>query len=202
MNIEKAKFYFGLAVLTGCIFLGVFAQRNIDQRVAAMTTDNRIVNVNASGNRIANVNVNVNASGIDPVDDLDIHIVDDRTIELTPLEFAIWLTESSGREGQIMGDNGKSRGPLQISRAAWKDAMEYDNGIGGQYEDVDTIEYAIQVFRAYWHRYATVERLGHRATANDIARIWNGGPNGFRMSSTIPYWKTISNALPTQQARR
>ena len=149
MNIEKAKFYFGLAVLTGCIFLGVFAQRNIDQRVAAMTTDNRIVNVNASGNRIANVNVNVNvnvnASGIDPVDDLDIHIVDDRTIELTPLEFAIWLTESSGREGPIMGDNGKSRGPLQISRAAW---------------------------------------------------------NGFRMSSTIPYWKTISNALPTQQARR
>ena len=190
MNIEKAKFFFALFVLTGCIFLGVFAQRNIDQRVSAMTTGNRIVNGNGNGN------------GIDPVDDLDIHIVDDRTIELTPLEFAIWLTETNGCEGDILGDNGKSRGPLQISRAAWKDALEYDNGIGGRYEDVDTIEYSIQVFRAYWHRYATVERLGHRATAQDIARIWVGGPNGYRRSSSIPYWKIVSNALPTKSARR
>ena len=47
-------------------------------------------------------------------------------------------------------------------------------------------------------RYATKERLGHDATNEDIARIHNGGPNGWRSSSTEGYWRKVSAAQNTR----
>ena len=41
------------------------------------------------------------------------------------------------------------------------------------------------------NRYATAARLGHSPTDEDIARIHNGGPNGYRRSSTVGYWNKV-----------
>jgi hypothetical protein len=40
----------------------------------------------------------------------------------------------------------------------------------------------------YMRKYATEKRLGHKPTAEDIARIHNGGPKGFERNGTKGYW--------------
>ena len=44
-------------------------------------------------------------------------------------------------------------------------------------------------------RYATVERLGRKPTLEDIARIHNGGPNGWKKKSTDAYWAKVKKEL-------
>ena len=55
--------------------------------------------------------------------------------------------------------------------------------------------YSERVIRAYMCRYATEERIGRPVTDEDIARIHNGGPNGWRRASTDEYWERVQNAL-------
>lgn len=43
--------------------------------------------------------------------------------------------------------------------------------------------------------YATVARLGHVPTDEDIARIHNGGPNGYREANTVAYWRRVQSQL-------
>jgi len=118
---------------------------------------------------------------------------------MTQLELSIWLQESNGKEGPIMGDlrNGEymSRGPLQISVKCWVDALEYDSTIGGEYEDVDNIEYALAIFRAYTNRYAIPRRIGDMNPNEAKSRIWNGGPKGHKKSATLGYWKSVKSRL-------
>ena len=115
------------------------------------------------------------------------------------LERAIHMVESSGRTTgyrPILGDwcphRGVylSRGPLQISEAAWIDAK-----MPGKYEDVDDLHYSLRVFRRYMARYATERRLGRKPTLEDQARIWNGGPNGYKRAATHGYWNKVKEAL-------
>ena len=111
---------------------------------------------------------------------------------MSPLEDAIWAVETSRQVGEILGDNGKSLGPLQISKAAWTDVAED----GEVYQDCTQLEYSLKVFRRYMLRYATPKRLGHIATDEDKARIWNGGPNGYRKKdATAGYWSRVKSEM-------
>jgi hypothetical protein len=102
---------------------------------------------------------------------------------------AIHLVESSGRTtGHIIGDGGKSLGPLQVSRAAWQDSR-----VGGLYEDVADLAVATRVLRAYLQRYAP-----RALSAEDwftCSRIWNGGPNGASKTATLAYWAKVEGKL-------
>lgn len=128
-------------------------------------------------------------------DAYELHQADERVFPMSDLEFSIWMQESSGKEGPILGDGGLSRGPLQCSRAAWKDALEFDPSIGGEYEDVDSIEYALAIFRAYTNRYAIPRRIGEMSLNEAKSRIWNGGPRGHRKSATLNYWAQVKSRL-------
>ena len=44
-------------------------------------------------------------------------------------------------------------------------------------------------------RYANDDRLGRYATAEDIARIHNGGPNGYKKDATDSYWNKVKSKL-------
>ncbi len=103
---------------------------------------------------------------------------------------AIHHVESSGRLGPLVGDGGDSLGPLQIQRACWQDA-----NVPGKYEDVADLAYAKRVFAAYMARYATERRLGRHVTDEDRARIWNGGPNGYKKKATLKYWLKVKKEL-------
>ncbi len=101
---------------------------------------------------------------------------------------ALHQVETSGRHGAILGDNGKSLGPLQISRAYWQDAR-----VGGSYEQVADFAHARRVATAYLKRYAPAAwQAGDVAT---LARIHNGGPTGHRKTATLGYAEKVRRAM-------
>jgi hypothetical protein len=89
---------------------------------------------------------------------------------------ALNQVETSGRTGAILGDNGRSLGPLQISRAYWLDSK-----VGVNYEQVIDLQFAIKVASAYMRRY---EPAAFDAGNVDVlARLHNAGP-GWRRKLT------------------
>jgi hypothetical protein len=56
---------------------------------------------------------------------------------------------------------------------------------------------ALGVFRIYTGRYCTEARLGRPVTDQDLARVWNGGPNGWKRRKTVAYWKRVQARMGT-----
>ena len=103
---------------------------------------------------------------------------------------AVHKVESSGRiDKNIIGDNGKAIGPLQIHYLNWRDATDFDKTIGGQYLDCHSLKYSKTIFCAYLNKYAK------NKSTEQKARIWNGGPKGAEKSSTKHYWNKIKKNL-------
>ena len=75
--------------------------------------------------------------------------------------------------------------------------IEYDSSIGGSYADCVNKEYSERIIKAYWKRYATEKRIGRAVTDQDRARIHNGGPNGYKKSGTLKFWKKVKWKLGT-----
>ena len=109
------------------------------------------------------------------------------------LILALIMVESNGNDFEI-GDDGKAYGCLQMHAAYVQDAAEYA-GKDWVHEDAFQRVVAIQIFMAYMARYATEERLGREPTLEDIARIHNGGPNGYKKKSTEKYWQKVKSML-------
>lgn len=93
---------------------------------------------------------------------------------------ALHLVETSGRHGPILGDNGRSLGPLQISRAYFTDSR-----VGGTYEQVVDLGFARRVVSAYLQRYAP--QAWAAGDVVTLARIHNGGPAGASKAATVNY---------------
>jgi len=113
------------------------------------------------------------------------------------LLLAIMIVESNLNPNAI-GDDGKAFGILQIHEAYVKDANELSIRGGGKrftHNDMFSQLYSINVFCLYMQRYATEKRLGRSPTQEDIARIHNGGLNGFRKDSTLKYWEKVQVEL-------
>ena len=111
---------------------------------------------------------------------------------------AVMMVESSGND-RAVGDNGASHGPLQIQEACLIDANEWRKARGlSQFrfpQDCYDRQKAEQIMLSYLHRYATENRLGRRPTIEDYARIWNGGPNGYKIQATVKYWNKVKKEL-------
>jgi len=101
---------------------------------------------------------------------------------------ALHQVETSGRTGAILGDNGKSLGPLQISRA-----YHADSRVGGGYEQVTDLAYARRVATAYLKRYAP--QAWAAGDVETLARVHNGGPVGARKPATLPYAEKVRRAM-------
>lgn len=102
--------------------------------------------------------------------------------------------ESTGNPDAI-GDNGKAYGILQIRQDCLVDVNKA-NGTEYKLDDVlgeKGVELSKWVFNEYMKIYATEKRLGRKVTDEDRARIWNGGPNGYKKSGTRGYaYRVIS----------
>jgi len=114
-------------------------------------------------------------------------------MEYLTLILAIIAVESGGNDLAI-GDNGMAYGCLQIHACYVQDAAEYANQ-PWTHRDAYDREVAIQIFTAYMSRYATAKRLGEPVTAEHIARIHNGGPNGHLKPATEKYWLKVKAVL-------
>lgn len=103
---------------------------------------------------------------------------------------AIEKVESRGNPNAV-GDNGDSIGAYQIQKAYWQDAVENHPELKARgYAAVKDRAYARMIIRAYMERYAP-----KGATWEDLARIHNGGPKGYRKKATVKYWTKVQAAL-------
>ena len=86
----------------------------------------------------------------------------------------IMILESNGN---LMAVNGEHYGVLQISEACWSDVRT------GKFnkEKLFDPEYSRSIFIDYINRWAP------NKTPVEIARIWHGGPQGHKKSSTRDY---------------
>lgn len=110
---------------------------------------------------------------------------------------ALEQVESGGNEHAI-GDNGEALGCLQIHEMV----IDEVNRIKGwqcdwEYHSFHRIT-ARAICRAYLQHWGAVyERRHPGKTADDqvLARIWNGGPNGWHKPATLAYWTKVSKHL-------
>jgi len=102
---------------------------------------------------------------------------------------AIMAVESGGDPNAI-GDRGTAKGAFQLSRVYVEDVERI---VGGD------MRYSPLISRAYvavyLKHYATKERLGYTPTWEDLARIHNGGPDGYFKPETEAYWLKVKEAL-------
>lgn len=119
----------------------------------------------------------------------------------TELLDAIKQVESGGNAHAI-GDGGASIGAYQIGRAYFKDAVEFNKSLRKyKYSDVVKDHVARLIIRAYWNRYCTEKRLGHKPTDEDRARLHNGGPQAHKFQNKAKeanlkkYWAKIKAVL-------
>ena len=86
-------------------------------------------------------------------------------------------------------------GYLQITNDC---ILDINETYGTHYRSIDTKgnrKLSIKIFHRYIARYATLARLGREPTQEDIARIWNGGPNGYKKETTMSYWQDVKSYL-------
>lgn len=101
----------------------------------------------------------------------------------------------SGGNPQAIGDGGRAVGIFQL----WKIYVDDVNRIIGkpQFDYADRLnpDKSRAMVKVYLNHYATEKRLGRPATFEDMARIHNGGPNGYKKSSTVKYWQKIKRRM-------
>jgi hypothetical protein len=104
----------------------------------------------------------------------------------------------SGGDDSVVGDTNlknKAYGCLQIRQPCVDDV---NRALGTNYRAEDCQNdrsLSIKIFECYIGLYATKKRLDREPTDEDRARIWNGGPNGWKKSSTEKYWTKVKKEL-------
>lgn len=114
-------------------------------------------------------------------------------MNLAALLAAVLAVESNGSDSAI-GDHGRARGAYQIHRVVVRDV----NRIAGthyRWEDMHDRKVAHFVAYTYITHYATEKRIGRKPTEEMAARIWNGGPSGWRKPATIRYWLKVKQKM-------
>jgi len=97
-------------------------------------------------------------------------------------------------EGDYVNGVPTAHGCLQISDIMLADV----NRITGSAISQDALydrHISVNICLVYLSHYGTEERLGHPATSEDLARIWNGGPRGAWKASTEIYWLKVKAQL-------
>ena len=110
-------------------------------------------------------------------------------VGVTDILEAIREVETGGHPdpANAVGDGGRSRGPMQISRAYFKDAKENNPKlVGVAYEEVSKLSISYVVVLGYWNRY------GKTFTAEELCRLHNGGPS---KKGTDAYWEKCKAIL-------
>ena len=112
---------------------------------------------------------------------------------------AIRIVESNNNPNAV-GDSGNAIGIYQIWEDYHTDACMAGN-ISGEYLDCYDPVYAENVVVEYMKRYATERRLGV-VTPEKIARMHNGGPNGWKISATDKYWDKVEPIFERLRSER
>ena len=110
---------------------------------------------------------------------------------------ALIAVESCGNPAAI-GDNGQAVGVLQIHPECVRDVNRI-TGKSYTLQDRASASKSREICAAYLKHYGRLyeRRTGKTATGEVYARIWNGGPNGYRREGTRAYWRKVQAAMNT-----
>jgi hypothetical protein len=111
--------------------------------------------------------------------------------ELERLLDAIAEVES-GNDSKAVGDEGRAIGMYQLHRGYWRDGIRI-LGVEWDYSLAFKAEKSRRVVKAYLLHY------GKGRSLLDMARIHNGGPNGYKKKATVRYARKIAKILYEQQ---
>jgi hypothetical protein len=110
-------------------------------------------------------------------------------VELPEIREVLKQVETNNNP-DAMGDDGCSFGVLQIRQGVIKDVNRaHDTSF--THNDAFDVRISEQLFDLYVTIWADnlENKLGRKATVEDIVRIWNGGPTGYKKHSTKHYFK-------------
>lgn len=112
---------------------------------------------------------------------------------------ALMIVES-GDNASAIGDNGKAIGCLQIHESVVKDVNRHF-GVDIKHKAMADKKLSIAVCSAYlrmWGRHYQ-QITGKEPTYEILARIWNGGPNGWQKDSTEKYWCKVEKEMNNEK---
>ena len=116
--------------------------------------------------------------------------------------FLVVAMVESGLDPQAIGDRGSAVGIVQIHKICVDDVnrVAKTNFTYEDRYDVDKSKEIFTLYLAYWGRHYH-KKTGNPVTHEVLARIWNGGPNGWNKSATIPYWNKVKKELTSQKSQ-
>ncbi|MDD5318545.1 MAG: hypothetical protein PHF79_01845 [Candidatus Pacebacteria bacterium] len=125
-------------------------------------------------------------------------------VSLWTLIPALIEVESGGDDSKV-GDRGmknKAYGCLQIRQPCMNDVNRSWRQHHKAEECLNDRELSVNACQQYLCNYGRKERLGHEPTMQDLARIWNGGPDGWKNPKTEWYWEKVQQAIQAQQQQK
>ena len=114
--------------------------------------------------------------------------------------FGVALAPLFAAIAQVESENGKtSDNVYQLSDAYIEDVRRITDYRGWQYTWADKLDRkkSEHMMATYWLHYGHQYRrkTGKEPTAEVLARIHNGGPNGWRKPATLKYWHRVKAAM-------
>jgi hypothetical protein len=103
------------------------------------------------------------------------------------------------RKGRPRPPSEWAYGPMQIRQPCVDDVNADYGTTYSSRQCQGNRKLSIWICKKYLAKYANQKYLGHKPTSEDMARIWNGGPNGWRSSLTREYWTRVQMALKQQR---
>lgn len=99
----------------------------------------------------------------------------------------------SNNDDNAVGDKGKAIGRYQIWRVYYKDAKEFDKSINFSYDSLTNKTNSEKVIVAYLNRYG--KKFIQNNDWVNLARIHNGGPDGYKNPSTLKYGQRFQKVM-------
>lgn len=114
-------------------------------------------------------------------------------MNLLTLIIALIFVESGGND-LARGPNGEL-GCLQMKTQMVDDVNRILGYRHFSYDDRLSRYKSVEMCQIYLTYYTSRKRLGRPATYQDAARMWNGGPDGYRERDTVRYWIKVRRRL-------
>lgn len=113
---------------------------------------------------------------------------------ISALFLAAMIHVESHGDDRAINYKEQAYGCLQIRAGARQD---FHTWTGRKVRELDCFDrsLSIEIFTAYMAHYCTETRLGHKPTEVDVARIWDGGPLGFKKLHTLTYWAKVQREM-------
>ena len=104
----------------------------------------------------------------------------------------------------VESDRGATSANVYQLRRVYVRDVNRIRGWGIRYADaIGDTALARRCILAYWRHYGAVyeRRTGRKATAETLARMHNGGPDGWRKAETVRYWRRVSRIYNSNKNR-